>query len=116
MKGVVVLGILALPLLMAFDYAIVSAAFLGEPRGGEWVLAAAAAMLIAAFALCRGWLIFAAQNLLLSAAVANALAGGPPPDAGDLVQFLGLFGISNLLTWPLARLAGRWLTSRNARS
>jgi len=116
MRGFAILGMLALPCLAVFDYAIVAAAFLGKPQGGEWALVAMAALLVASFVLSCGWLVFVAQNALLVLVTAHALLGGPMPNVSDLIQLLGLFAIGNLLAWPVAQLAERWRTPKNVRS
>ncbi|KQU53156.1 hypothetical protein ASG67_10050 [Sphingomonas sp. Leaf339] len=105
MRGIAILGALALPCLAVFDYAIVAAAFLGNPQGGEWALVAIAALLVASFAFRRASLVFVAQNALMTLVTAHALLGGSTPNAGDVVQLLGLFSLGNLLAWPVAQLA-----------
>lgn len=116
MRGFAIIGMLALPCLAVFDYAIVAAAFLGKPQGGEWALVAMAALVVASFVLSCGWLIYVAQNAVLVLVTAHALLGGPMPNVNDLIQLLGLFVIGNLLAWPVAQLAERWRTLKNVRS
>ena len=98
-------GLLAAPVLLAFDYLIVAAAFLGRPWLGELVLSALAGVILLAAAIRLAWLVPVSQNLFLVAVTTYAAFSAPSLDVSGTLQVVIAFVACNLLAWPAAWIA-----------
>lgn len=93
------LAIAAALTLAAFDYFVVSAAFLDVPKLGGGLLALAAAGAVATWLLRRSLPLFVTQNLLIAVAAGHALEAGSPLDVQAVITLAVSFLIGNGLAW-----------------
>ena len=94
--------------LAPVDYAIVAAAFLYRPLGGEIVLAVVAAVFLLGVGLRRPWLVYASQAVAI-APVLVAMARDPGEVRAGGVLLVGAATVAAVgLAWLVARaLPGR---------
>ena len=98
----IALAIVAALCLGTMDYFIVIDAFLGEPARAALLLLVGLATAIAGLTFHQRWLCYAAQNVVLLLALANAYRSGLPAP-GDLAQAAAAVLIGNLLMWMIVR-------------